>query len=267
MNDGISMRMQPADRGFQRHPAALHPAPARRLSLALPFLAAAFLLLPSGTPHGRASGKNAIDKPPAQARQDEASGRASVEQARIRFLARYARLEAEINGQDAIVFPPELVSRLADPAVAAVVHDEKKAFETTTKAFREQMGAFERDLRVARIELKFAQEKHAALDSYIDSLRDAIDVHDKLAAKGQALAPERLNLQQRILDYRLMRTDVDLLVAKTQEDIDDIERGVASATNQYRATILSEFNELRPVDAKPDDRAAAHAGAKDQTIN
>ncbi len=48
--------------------------------------------------------------------------------------ARQARLQAEQNGSKTVIFPDGLISRMADPTVARLVHDETHLFEIRAKA-------------------------------------------------------------------------------------------------------------------------------------
>jgi hypothetical protein len=260
------MRMEPFHQKHDFGPDPLLHATARSLSILILVLAAFTLLFNFGLRHGLAIGESAANSSLAPASHADASEKEAAEQERIRFLAQYARLKAEIDEQPEVAFPPELVSRLSNRVVGKVVNEERAAFETRTKAYRGQMAELERALRLARIELKFAQEKRDALEAHINTLRDALDIHDKLAAKGQAIAVERLNLAQRILDYGLLRTDADMLMARTRQDIADVEKSMAGLTGQYRGALLAEFNELRPAQARQDDRETADSGGTDAVI-
>ena len=261
------MRMEPLHQKFNFGSDRLLRAIVSSLSFVILVFAASVLLSNFEMRHGRAFGENATNSTLAPASDGDTSESQTGEQERIRFLAQYARLKAEIDEQPEVAFPPELVSRLSNRAVAKVVDEERTAFETRTKAFRGQMGELERALRLARIELKFAEEKRNAIETHINTLREALDIHDKLAAKGQALTSERLNLAQRILDYGLLRTDVDMLIAKTREDLADFEKGMAGLTRQYRGALLAEFNELRPAQARQDDHETSGSNGKNEATN
>jgi HlyD family secretion protein len=50
------------------------------------------------------------------------------------LLARKAREEAEIEGRNTLVFPPELLERAGDPEVAYIMNSEKKLFEIRRNA-------------------------------------------------------------------------------------------------------------------------------------
>jgi hypothetical protein len=147
-----------------------------------------FVLLLAG-PMDRALADNigAVSEPVArvEGRQNPGVGTNAA------FLARYARLKAEAEGQESIVFPRELLSLSDDQSLAESVQEERAAFATRTRAFRARMAEFDRMMRLARIEIRFGEEKRAALDVHVEALKNALANHDRLAAKGQALAVDR----------------------------------------------------------------------------
>ncbi|QUD90432.1 HlyD family type I secretion periplasmic adaptor subunit [Phenylobacterium montanum] len=56
--------------------------------------------------------------------------------------AEEARLEAERDGKSAIAFPPELMARRSDPAVAAAMAGEVNAFKVRNASLSQQIGVY-----------------------------------------------------------------------------------------------------------------------------
>jgi hypothetical protein len=198
------------------------------------------LLLAGSIDHARADAVSAVSEPVArmESRQIPAVGTHAA------FHARYARLKAEAEGLDSIVFPSELLSLSDDQSVGEAVQEEKAAFATRTRAFRARMAEFDRMMRLAKIEIQFGEEKRAALEVHVEALKGALANHDRLAAKGQALAFDRLNLSQRLVDYQVMRADVNLSLAKTREDMATVERSANDLPTQYREQIKADMAAL-----------------------
>ncbi len=138
------------------------------------------------------------------------------------------------------------------------MRDEKLALETRTQTFRAQIDELERSKRLALNEIKFAETKHEVLDRHIGVLQKELDTLNALAAKGQALTSDRLNMTQRIVDYQLMRTDIELAAARSNEDVSRVDRNLADARNQHRRDILADLSDTqaRLADAMDKELAA-----------
>jgi hypothetical protein len=164
---------------------------------------------------------------------------------RAAFVARYARLKAEAEGMESITFPAELLSRLGEQGVANALHEERVAFATRKQAFSTRAAELEHAMRLAKIEVKFVEEKRDALSLHVEALRTALANHDHLAAKGQALAIDRLNLSQRLVDYEVMLADVELSLAKMRDEMTTIEGNETDLPRQYREQVNADLTELR----------------------
>jgi hypothetical protein len=187
---------------------------------------------------------------------------ASLEQ--INLLAHKARLEAELDDRDEIRFSPALTERGGERAIERIMRDEKMTLETRSRSFHSAVDEIERSKRVALNEIEFAEAKHEIIDQHIALLQQALDIQKGLLAKGQSLAVDRLNLAQRIVDYRLMMTDLELTAARSREDVARAERNLVDVRSQRRHEILPDLDETQARLADQQDRdAAASAAAND----
>ncbi len=224
---------------------------------------AALLFLATTPPSGRGA------QPPAGALAKESlascpSPPEPLSPERIGLVAHKARLEAELDERDDIRLPPDVTARAGDRDIDKMLRDERLALETRNQAFRSQIDEFERSKRLALNEIKYAEAKHDVLDRHLVALHSALETLNGLAAKGQALTSDRLNMAQRVVDYELMRADLELAVARSREDFSRTERNVADARAQHRHEILADLNDTqaRLADATEKDSAALAAYAE-----
>lgn len=150
-----------------------------------------------------------------------------------------------MEGQDEISFPKDLLARLADRDIAKTLRDERLTFESRKLAYLGQIDELERTKRLAANEVKYADVKHGVLDVHVARLQSALEVLDGLAAKGQSLAVDRLNLAQRIVDYEMTRADIELAIARSREDIARTERSLDDLRRQRRNEILTDLSETQ----------------------
>jgi hypothetical protein len=163
----------------------------------------------------------------------------------INLVAHTARLEAELDDRDEIRFPPEIAERGGEWTIERIMRDEKMTLETRSQSFHSAVDEIERSKRMALNEIKYAEAKHEIIDQHIALLQQAVDIQNGLLAKGQSLAVDRLNLAQRIVDYRLMRTDLELMAARSREDVARAEHNLADVRSQRRQQILLDLGETQ----------------------
>jgi hypothetical protein len=175
----------------------------------------------------------------------------------IGLLAHTARLEAELDDRDEISFPPALNEHGGEQAIEKIMLDEKMALEMRSQSFHSAIDDIERVKRLALIEIHNAEAKHEIIDQHMELLQQAMDVQKGLLAKGQSLALDRLNLAQRIVDYRLMMIDLELTAARSREDVARAERNLADVRRQHRHEILPDLEETQARLADQQDRDAA----------
>lgn len=114
------------------------------------------------------------------------------------LLARHARLTAELDGHNSVVFPSVLAAKKNIPAVEALIENERLVFNSRLKAFNTQMSALS--------QLKSNLEKE------VTSLGRQVEAHNRrvgllerelggirtLAKKGLATTPRLLGLERNL---------------------------------------------------------------------
>ena len=182
---------------------------------------------------------------------------------KIGLVIHKARLEAELNERDDMALPREAAALAGDRAVDKMLRDEHLTLETRTQAFRSQIDEMERSKRLALNEIKYAETKHEVLDRHILALHNALETLSGLAARGQALSSDRLNMAQRVVDYELMRSDLELAVARSHEDVSRAERSITDARAQHRHEILADLNDTLSKLADATEKESAELAAID----
>jgi len=174
-----------------------------------------------------------------------AANLAVVSKALDQLMARKARLDAERRGDNAIVFPSELLGRIADPEVAEAVEGEKQHFETrrTSRAGQKsQLGE-----RIAQLEKEIsgdvaqadAKSKEIALEQRelvsvralwakklisIDRLTSTEREATRLDGERGQLVAAQAQAQGKIAETRLQIIQIDLdHSTEVNSDLRDID--------------------------------------------
>ena len=164
---------------------------------------------------------------------------------RLALLARQARLDAEIKGADAIVNPPEVQSRLAEPDVARLVREEQMLFESRRYSLRSQTEALELSKTQLGQQIDAMQAKDASLKHQLDIIRKELDQVTGLVNKGLAVLPRQLEVEQSSAQFESSRLDIQLAILKAQQDQTKADRDILELRNTRTNESLQEATEVR----------------------
>ncbi|TPK66785.1 HlyD family type I secretion periplasmic adaptor subunit [Mesorhizobium sp. B2-4-15] len=190
-----------------------------------------------------------------------AANLAVVSKALDQLTARKARLDSERRGSDAIIFPNDLLDRVADPDVAEAVAGEKQHFETrrmSRAGQKSQLGE-----RIAQLEKEIAGDVAQA-----DAKSKEIELEQKELASVRALWAKKLISIDRLTSAEREATRLDgergqLVAAQAQAQgkIAEIKLQII----QIDLDLSTEVNsDLRDIDGKMGELLERKVAAEDQ---
>ena len=168
-----------------------------------------------------------------------------VSKALDQLAARKARLDSERRGSDAIIFPSELLDRVADPDVAEAVAGEKQHFETRRTSRAGQKGQLQE--RIAQLEkeivgdtaqaeakgkeIELVQKELASVRTLwakklisIDRLTQTEREATRLDGERGQLIAAQAQAQGRIAEIKLQIIQIDLdLSTEVNKDLRDVD--------------------------------------------
>ncbi|MEX5726855.1 exopolysaccharide production protein ExoF [Rhodovulum iodosum] len=179
-----------------------------------------------------------------------ASTIASARDERARLIAREARLAAE--SQDAEAMAP--VGALDHPdgpeAEAAILADERRAFELAQSQFREEMAAFDRLEELLNAEVAAIERKIATQRERIASVDAAAERLNRLDERGLVRSDQMLAIQATQASLENGLIDLEQALFETRTRIAEVERDRRQtlAERERRAIVaLSEVRQRLPV--------------------
>ncbi|TPN23589.1 HlyD family type I secretion periplasmic adaptor subunit [Mesorhizobium sp. B2-3-3] len=190
-----------------------------------------------------------------------AANLAVVSKALDQLTARKARLDSERRGSDAIIFPNDLLDRVADPDVAEAVAGEKQHFETRRMSRAGQKSQLEE--RIAQLEKEIAGDVAQA-----DAKSKEIELEQKELASVRALWAKKLISIDRLTSAEREATRLDgergqLVAAQAQAQgkIAEIKLQII----QIDLDLSTEVNsDLRDIDGKMGELLERKVAAEDQ---
>ena len=174
--------------------------------------------------------------------------------------AQYALFSAESTRKRALVLPPELLARMADPRIAALVRDQQFLFTSRLQLFESQMSVLSQrqDQLVTRIE--GLQVQVDSLDTQTRLTQEELDGYKTLYEKG--IAPKTLILRydRSMADLAGRKGALISDISRTREQMGETQMQM-NATREQRESQAAEG--LRQVQSKLDDIGPRLAIAKE----
>jgi polysaccharide export outer membrane protein/exopolysaccharide production protein ExoF len=160
------------------------------------------------------------------------------------FLARRARLQAELDGSDKITFPPDLLRQQNDAVVAQLIQREQVMFGARRNALRSQLDAFKSLKDLLSGEVASLQAKIKNVDEELAMLKAERTNTTNLVRQGLAVAPREFSMRQAEVQTQGRRLDLDTAVLRAREDIGKADQNVLELQNKFRNDVLSELAEV-----------------------
>jgi polysaccharide export outer membrane protein/exopolysaccharide production protein ExoF len=158
----------------------------------------------------------------------------------VALLARRSRLEAELAGRDAIAFPPELTTAPSSIAVQAM-REETTILQARRESLSSQLDALARVKSSVQKEIEALRAKDATQERQLRLAKRDLEGVNALVAKGLAVAPRQLSLEQAVAQIESSRQDVNLSIIRAEQDINKAERDMLELRNQRRNEVLAEL--------------------------
>lgn len=150
-----------------------------------------------------------------------------------RLLARQARLTAALAGQDDFTVPPELAEQKDNPAISAILRDERAALAEQNHAASSEQSGFETVKALYQHEIDSLNGQVQALAQERKTTEQQLNKLRGLSARGLALAPtlftmeraaSRIVNQQLEVETAIVRAHENIALAKQKVDEDSLAR-------------------------------------------
>lgn len=159
----------------------------------------------------------------------------------LAMLGRAARLQAELSGANAISFPPEIVENGNRTSSAQIIREESELFRSRRETLRSQLDALAQAKVLVQREVEGLRSKDETQDRQLSLARRELDNVNTLVAKGLAVAPRQLALEQALAQIESARQDLNLSIIRAEQEIAKIERNIIDLRNQRQNEVLAEL--------------------------
>jgi len=185
----------------------------------------------------------------------------AIENERVALLAHRARLEAEIEGRQAIVIPEELRGRETTESVQRAFRDETIALQSRQTQISEQIETIQQSIELLKREGEVIQAKDAMMQRQVSLLQEQLDIVDGLLKRGSATVSQKLALEQNLAQYESSHLDLQLSGLKSRQEWLKAQQSIADGRNQLRTQDLVELSQTQARIAEASRREIEAASA------
>ena len=164
---------------------------------------------------------------------------------RTGLLTRQARLDAELKRAETITFPDEIRLRMSDPDVARSVSEETSLLATNNEALKAQADILTKARALGLQEVASLGEKAKSLSGQLELTKKELALVSGLVAKGLAVVPRQLAIEQTVAQFESSQLDVQLASLRAQQDISRIDRELAQLSENRVSLVLTESGQVR----------------------
>jgi polysaccharide export outer membrane protein/exopolysaccharide production protein ExoF len=161
------------------------------------------------------------------------------------LLARKARLEAELANAEAVIFPPELVQRQADPAIATVMSQEISIFKARRNALKTEIEALEQLKTFLGRGVESLQAQLKAHERERDLTQKELDNITSLVSRGLSSTPRQLELERVMSRMEGDRLRLETELMKTRQDMSRADLSIIEARNKMSGEVTSGLRETQ----------------------
>ncbi|THD58968.1 MAG: HlyD family type I secretion periplasmic adaptor subunit [Phenylobacterium sp.] len=180
--------------------------------------------------------------------------------------AQVARFSAEAQGKTSVDFPPELMSRMADPRVSGLIRDQQVLFTTREQLFQSQNSVLSQRIDQLQSQIEGDQTQVDSADEQIKLTKDEMDGYQILYDKGFAPKPLILRYQRSIADLSGHKGQLlsDIARLKQQQGETRMQMAANRDTRTSQAAEGLRDSQAHIADTAP--RLTAADQALDQTV-
>jgi HlyD family type I secretion membrane fusion protein len=174
--------------------------------------------------------------------------------------AQEARLIAERNEADKIVFPPEILAQRGNPKVDAILTGEENTFSTHRKTLTKQIDILSQRNNENKSQIAGLQSQQDAVAKQGSLIEQEASGVDDLYKQGLSTLPRVLALRRQAADLTGQGGQITEHMAQIQLSSEENNLQMTNLRNQALTTVA---NDLRDVETKKFDVLARLNAAKD----
>jgi polysaccharide export outer membrane protein/exopolysaccharide production protein ExoF len=161
------------------------------------------------------------------------------------YIAREARLEAELSQARSIEFPSELLNRDAQPQLDRLMALERILFETRRRLFDANLDGQKKFSALLVKELQSQQSRMTSLKKEQSAVERQLDAMQHMELKGLAAPGRMLDLVRAVSEISGKLRELDAQALRTQQEHLKVEESISNATAQRQHELGNELMQVK----------------------
>lgn len=181
---------------------------------------------------------------------DEREPRAELrrlELRKARAVAQVARLTAEMNQQDDVAFPPELVEQESDPDISETLERERQALTARRNAVKTEIATLMEGVDALDQRVEGGKLQVAAVRQQLEYVEEELEGKKSLLGKGLIRKPEVLSLERAKAN---LSGEIGRLTGEIGDARERIARIKEQVTGVQNTTVKTAVEEMHKVSAE-----------------
>lgn len=145
--------------------------------------------------------------------------------------AAMARLEAEKNDRTGIAFPPAILSKAKDPAVARIIQTETKLFNAKRDAYNSQIEITKSQIQQVKEETQGLQEQLASKKQEVAAIAEQLRANRELLQSGYVTRTLVLDLERMQAEKNGERESLAAAIARNKQRLAEYELRIIAIKN------------------------------------
>ena len=175
----------------------------------------------------------------------------------LRLLAKRARIDAELAGQDTIA-PPEQFAGVE--GVEPLLADEQAVLVANLKALNSQSTALDSQTTVLQRQIETFGQKRTATERQLSVAQEQLTNVRSLANDGLAVVSRVASLETSVADYETRLLDIDMAQLQAQQAIGDAEIRRTDLADSHASQLTVERQEVEAQLAEVNLKLATQQG-------
>ncbi|MCA0399823.1 MAG: HlyD family type I secretion periplasmic adaptor subunit [Proteobacteria bacterium] len=160
-------------------------------------------------------------------------------------LAQEARLMAEFNGAAEITWPQEVLTRASEQAVAPVIADQKRLFESRRTALTRNLGIADSQIEQIRKEIQQSQNDIQTAQATLNQVQAEYDDLEPLYKRRLVPTTRMAPLERERLRLQGVVANGDIVITKLKERLTELELKRQQVQQDYRQEASIALVEVR----------------------
>lgn len=177
-----------------------------------------------------------------------------------------ARLEAERDQLEEVLFPLVVLEAMKQKEVAKIVDSQKRLFSTRTSTLEGQVEVLQQQILQFENQIQGLKAQRVSANKQLSLINEEIAAKEKLLAQGLLEKPRLLALQREAANLIGQKGEYQSEIAKVFESITETKLEIINIQNQYAKEVMDELKEAQQEVADLQEQLLASKDVLERTV-